>query len=76
MPRTTPAKNGTVAAPLRSPNAARAHAAGQVTRTIDLGQSSAQITQRAALAANRSVTALGLVAVIVWSYDLVRIVGR
>ncbi|MCU1595977.1 MAG: hypothetical protein JWO12_3369 [Frankiales bacterium] len=70
MPRATRAKNAPVTAPLRSPNAARAHAAGEVTWTIDLAQSPGSINERAVSAANRSVMALGLVAVSIWGYDL------
>ncbi|MCU1600072.1 MAG: hypothetical protein JWO22_781 [Frankiales bacterium] len=76
MPRATSAKNAPVTAPRRSPSAARAHAAGEVTWTIDLGQSHTRITERTAAAANRSVMALGLLAAVVWGYDLVGIVRR
>ena len=76
MPRATSAKNTPVTAPLRSPSAARAHAAGEVTWTIDLGSSPARIAERTAHAANRSVLALGLVATVIWGYDLVGIVAH
>jgi hypothetical protein len=76
VPRATRVNNAPVTTPVRSPSAARAHASGQARWTIDLAQSPARVTQQAAHAANRSVVALGLVVVIVWGYDLVRIAGR
>ena len=65
-----------VTTPLRSAGAARAHAANKVTWTIDLAQAPSRITERAVVASNRRGMALGLLAVVVWSYDIVRIAAH
>jgi hypothetical protein len=62
--------------PLRSAGAARAHAANKVTWTIDLAQASTRITEQAVVASNRQGIALGLLAAVIWSYDIVRIAAR
>jgi len=60
--------------PHRSPSAARAHRTGAVTHTIDIARSPAfEIRQRATAAAARNGLALGLLAAMVWLFDIAEV---
>jgi hypothetical protein len=72
MPRHAATKKQT---PYRSASAAQAHRAGTVRHTIDIAQSPAfTVRQRANAAAARNGLAFGLVATMVWIYDLARVI--
>jgi hypothetical protein len=72
MPRHAKIKSQTVH---RSPSAARAHRAGAVTHTIDIARSPAfEVRQRANAAAARNGLVLGMVAAMVWVYDIARVI--
>ena len=72
MPRHAATRRRT---PYRSPSAAHAHHTGTVMHTIDIARSPAfDVRQRMTAAAARNGMAMGLLAAMVWLFDLAEVI--
>jgi hypothetical protein len=74
MPRKTTTQP--VTGPIRSANAQRAYAAGEVTWTIDLVTPQERVQQRVANTSSRSAITLTAVAATIWLFDIVVLAAR